>query len=95
MANAVCPTPSLYFATIARLAHTAAAKLALADYYSIAKRPEEARKMLQELAGDAPHAMAAVRLAALDAAEGHRAQAQDRLRELLQEAAEGNPPPCS
>lgn len=85
MAENRVPEAEPYFATITRLAHTTAAKLALADYYSIAKRPDDARKVLHELTGqDEGYAAASVRLAALDAAEGRRTQAQALLREVLQ-----------
>src|SRR5207344_3563166 len=61
------------------------ASLALADYYTVAKRPNDARKVLRDVAThDQGFAAATVRLAALDAAEGDRAQAQDRLHEVLQ-----------
>jgi len=74
-----------YFSTIARLNHTDQAALALADYYTVARRHDDARKLLRELAGrPAVYAAATVRLAALDAADGDRAQAQDRLREVLE-----------
>lgn len=85
MANGRVAEAEPYFSTIARLANTDAARLALADYYTVAKRSDDARKLLRDLAGhDALFAAATVRLAALDAAEGNRAQAQDRLREVLQ-----------
>jgi tetratricopeptide (TPR) repeat protein len=70
---------------LAKLASSDAASLALADYYTVAKRPEDARRILRDLAGhDKMYVPASVRLAALDAAEGHRAQAQDRLHEVLE-----------
>ena len=47
--------------------------------------PADARKVLRDVATrDQGYAAATVRLAALDAAEGNRAQAQDRLHEVLQ-----------
>jgi thioredoxin-like negative regulator of GroEL len=65
--------------TIARLANTDSAALSLADHYTVAKRPDEARKLLHELTGkNSAYAAASMRLAALDAGDGHRAQAQDR-----------------
>ena len=85
MANGRAPEAEPYFTTIARLAHTDAAGLALADYYTISKRPDEARKLLRELAPHDPvYAAATVRLAALDASEGNRAQAQSLLHEVIQ-----------
>jgi tetratricopeptide (TPR) repeat protein len=85
MANGRVAEAEPYFATIARLANTDAAVLALADYYTVAKRADEARTLLHELAAknSAAYAAASVRLAALDAADGHRAVAQDRLHEVL------------
>jgi tetratricopeptide (TPR) repeat protein len=85
MASGRAPEAEPYFTTITHLAHTDAAGLALADYYTISKRPDDARKLLRELAAHDPvYATATVRLAALDAGDGNRAQAQARLHEVLQ-----------
>ena len=74
-----------FFAAVANYAKSEAGSLALADYYTVAKRSEDARRVLKELAAhDTSYARASVRLAALDAAEGRRAPAQDRLREVLE-----------
>jgi tetratricopeptide (TPR) repeat protein len=58
--------------------------MALAQYYVTVKRFPDARRLLQDLAtrNDA-YAAASVHLAALDAAEGSRAQAETRLSEVL------------
>ena len=85
MATGRMPEAEPYFAAIAQFAHTDAASLTLADYYTVAKRPDEARRLLVDIAAhEASFATANIRLAALDAAEGHRAQAQERLRDVLQ-----------
>ena len=74
-----------FFSAVANYAKSDAGSLALADYYTIAKRPDDARRVLHELAAkDAVYARASVRLAALDAAEGRRTQALALLREVLQ-----------
>lgn len=74
-----------YFVALARIAKTDQAKFALADYYSVAGRRDEARAILNERAGDeAAYAAASIRLASLDAVDGHRAAAQERLHEVLQ-----------
>jgi tetratricopeptide (TPR) repeat protein len=77
-----------YFIALARIAKTDQAKFALADYYTVAGRNDEARKILQERArDDAAYAAASVRLASLDARDGQRAAAQDRLHQVLQKHA--------
>jgi len=74
-----------FFAAVANYAKSDAASLALADYYSVAKRTDDARRVLQELAAkDTVYVRASARLAALDAAEGRRAPALARLREVLE-----------
>jgi tetratricopeptide (TPR) repeat protein len=73
-----------FFAALAKWGNSDIATLTLADYYSVAKRSEDARRILRELAGhDAMFARANVRIATLDASEGRRSQAQERLREVL------------
>jgi tetratricopeptide (TPR) repeat protein len=73
-----------FFAAIARHANSPVAALALADYYAIVKRFNDARRLLQDLAGDEnSYAPATIRLASIDAIEGNRAVALSRLRELL------------
>jgi len=81
-----------YFVNIAKFAKTDAASLALADYYTVVQRPEDARRVLKEIAAnESAYAQANVRLAALDAAEGHRAQAQQRIREVLEKRPRDTP----
>jgi|SRR5579862_581432 len=73
-----------YFRAIAKTADTTAANIALADYYVVAKKYDEARQVLTDLAAkDASYAAATTRLAALDAAQGMRAQALARITEVL------------
>jgi len=74
-----------FFAAVANYAKSDLGSLSLADYYSVAKRPDDARRVLQQLAAkDTTYVRASVRLAALDAAEGRRAPALALLREVLQ-----------
>ena len=81
-----------FFTAVANYAKSDAGSLALADYYTIAKRPDDARRVLHELeAKESVYARAKVRLAALDAAEGRRAQAQDLLREVLEKQPKDGP----
>jgi tetratricopeptide (TPR) repeat protein len=72
-----------YFVALTRKSSDEAA-LTLADYYVIANRKDEARTILKERAKQ-PKAFAAanIRIASLDAGEGHLADAQQRLREVL------------
>src|SRR5580765_746244 len=85
MASGRVPEAEPYFKALAKFTPTETASLALADYYTVAKRPNDARKVLRNVAThDQGFATATVRLAALDAADGDRAQAQDRLHEVLQ-----------
>jgi len=73
-----------YFIALARATQSGPSALALADYYLVAQRPADARQILQaQLRNDANYAAASVRLASLDAAEGHRAAALDRVDEVL------------
>jgi tetratricopeptide (TPR) repeat protein len=73
-----------YFRTIATYSTGINPTLSLAQYYVIVKRPDAARRVLEELAkrqdGYAP---ATVRLAALDGFEGRAAEAIVRLTALL------------
>jgi tetratricopeptide (TPR) repeat protein len=75
----------VYYQAIARTANTTPAILGLADYYAVAKRIPDARHILDALAAknNDGYAAAVVRLAALDATEGQRAQAEGRLNDLL------------
>ena len=74
-----------YYQAIARAAKTTPAILGLADYYTVTKRIPDARHVLDELAAKNTDGSAAAitRLAALDATEGQRAQAESRLNDLL------------
>ena len=74
-----------YFQAIAQQSKTADGALALADYYIVAKRNQDARKVLQDLAvNPKSFAVATTRLAAIDAMEGSRAQAHDKLRQVIE-----------
>lgn len=74
-----------YYQAIARSANTTPAILGLADYYAVTKRIPDARRVLDNLAAknNDGYAAAITRLAALDASEGQRAQAESRLNDLL------------
>ena len=73
-----------YFQAIAQQSKTADGALALADYYVVAKRNQDARKVLQDLAANPKSfAVATTRLAAIDATEGSRAQAHEKLRQVI------------
>ncbi len=73
-----------FFKTIADNANTTAARLTLAQYYTVVRRWDDARRVLAEVAKkDDGFAVATVRLAALDAAEGSLAQAQARVATVL------------
>jgi tetratricopeptide (TPR) repeat protein len=75
-----------YFEVLARNAKSVSAAMALADYYLLIRKPDEARKALLELAARDPAAYAAAttRLAALDVALGERTQAAVKLRQVLE-----------
>ena len=78
------PEAEPYFQAIARAANTAEAKISLADYYTVVKRYDDARKILQEVAQkDSDYAVATIRLAGVDAAQGDRANAQAKLRDVV------------
>src|SRR5262249_28862714 len=59
------------------------AQLTLAQYYIAMKRPDDARHVLEAAAKSDAYALATVRLAALDAAEGKTAAADARVHEVL------------
>jgi tetratricopeptide (TPR) repeat protein len=86
------PEAEPYFTFIAKSADTTETWLALSDYYQITGRMEEARKVLNDMLerpdGFAP---ATVRLAALNAREGMRVQAEARLRALLEKQPKDAP----
>ncbi|MEO7191974.1 MAG: tetratricopeptide repeat protein [Vicinamibacterales bacterium] len=74
-----------YFVQIARSERTPSASIGLADYYIVAKRFDAAKPLLKDAATDKtayPDAM--LRLAAIDVALGVRAEAEIKLRELLE-----------
>jgi len=74
-----------FFRTIANTAKTTEATIALADYYLVTQRYDQARQVLGGLVPDEEaYAAATLRLAAIDVALGIRAQAQDKLHEILQ-----------
>lgn len=74
-----------HFQAIAKAANTPAATLALADYYAIQKRFDEASNILRDLASkDETYAAATTRLAAIDVANGSRAEALNKLRAILE-----------
>lgn len=63
---------------------TATSRLALADYYLAAKRPDDARPLLEKLATETGgFAGAKVRLTRLDYQRGRKTEAQQSLAELL------------
>lgn len=73
-----------HFKALASAVDTAEVQATLAYYYVAANRRDEARKVLSSLAQRKDgEAIATVRLAALDAVEGQRSQAENRLREFL------------
>ena len=73
-----------YFLSIANVSNSTVATLALADYYIAVKRYDDARRTLHDLTiHPDTFATATVRLASIHALEGDRAQAQARLREVL------------
>jgi putative PEP-CTERM system TPR-repeat lipoprotein len=73
-----------YFQAIAATAKSTPATLSLADYYVVMQRFDDARKILTTLASNpTAYATATTRLAAIDATQGQRAQAESKLREVL------------
>jgi tetratricopeptide (TPR) repeat protein len=79
------PEAEPYFTAIAEAEKTPAASIALADYYIVAKRLDDARTLLKQTANDKDaYPAAMLRLAAIDVALGVRAQAQEKLGELLE-----------
>lgn len=74
-----------YFKALATEGAPPEASATLAQYYIMLNRRDDARRVLDELATRKDGAaLATVRLAALDAAEGHRARAQEKLRGFLE-----------
>ncbi|HUL72425.1 MAG TPA: tetratricopeptide repeat protein [Vicinamibacterales bacterium] len=83
MASGRIPEAEPYFQSAAQHAQTSQDTLALADYYVAANKLPEARKVLSGLAADTKSfAVATIRLASLDAMEGNRAQAHEKLRSV-------------
>src|SRR6266851_4450891 len=79
------PEAEPFFQTLARTLKTDAASMTLADYYLAIKSFDKARKIFTELSThDESSAVATTRLAVIDAAEGHRAEALDRVRGILE-----------
>jgi len=73
-----------YFQAIAQNSKASEDQLALADYYVVAKRYDEAKKLLRTLAdSDKTFAVATTRLAAIDTLEGNRALARQKLKNVL------------
>jgi putative PEP-CTERM system TPR-repeat lipoprotein len=84
MSSGRLPEAESHFKSMAALAPTPESRGTLASYYVIAKRYDEARTLLTELAtAKDSGSIAVVRLAALDVIENQRAAAESRLRELL------------
>jgi putative PEP-CTERM system TPR-repeat lipoprotein len=73
-----------YFKSLATTVGTPASMASLAQYYVLANRRDDARKILTGILQQKDGAsIATIRLAALDASDGQRAAAQDRLRTYL------------
>ena len=69
---------------VAEVTHEPRARLALADYYVTANRPNEALDVLQGLTADKSIASTAgVRIAAIEFAQGRQAEGQKRLDNIL------------
>ncbi len=76
-----------FFKKLAATVDTPAIQATLAQYYLVAGRRDAARRVLTEvLQRKDGEALATVRLAAHDAVEGQRAQAEERLRDFLAKA---------
>ena len=73
-----------YFQAIAHNSQRPEDTIALADYYVVAKRNEEAKTLLRTLASsDKSFAVATTRLAAIDTLERNRVQARQKLKDVL------------
>jgi tetratricopeptide (TPR) repeat protein len=84
MATGHIPDAEPYFQTIAQHSQAPEDTIALADYYVIAKRYDEAKKLLQTLAkNDKNFAVATTRLAGIDTIEGNRVLARQKLKQVL------------
>lgn len=72
-----------YFQAIATNSQKPEDQLALADFYVVAKRNDEAKTILRNVATkDKYFAVATTRLAAIDTIEGQRASAHDKLKQV-------------
>jgi tetratricopeptide (TPR) repeat protein len=81
-----------YFTAIAKAQNTPASQIALADYYLIAHRPDDAKPLLQQAKNDPDtYADAMLRLAAIDLSLDMRAEAQAKLHELLERQPKNMP----
>jgi tetratricopeptide (TPR) repeat protein len=79
------PEAEPFFQNIAKTAKTTQASLGLADFYTQAKRVDEAKKVLGQVAETRDgYVPATLRLATFDVLEGQRAQAMTRTREVLE-----------
>jgi tetratricopeptide (TPR) repeat protein len=73
-----------YLKQMAKLSNTPASKISLADYYAFLGRFDDAKALLQALLSDnASYAVAMTRLAAIDATQGNRSQALDKVHQVL------------
>jgi tetratricopeptide (TPR) repeat protein len=73
-----------YFKAIADHSQSTDDTIALADYYVVAKRYEDAKRLLRTLAQkDKSFAIATTRLAAIDALEGNHALARQKTKQVL------------
>ncbi|MGH9408943.1 MAG: tetratricopeptide repeat protein, partial [Vicinamibacterales bacterium] len=75
-----------YFRELAKSSKTSAGTLALADYYAISNRLDDATKTLTDLARNSPDAsaVATTRLAAIDVMRGDRAAAMAKVRGVVE-----------
>ena len=74
-----------YLKKVVEVSKTSAARLALADYYALTQRPDEAIRILDNVGDDDPQAFlsAQTRLAAIEYAAGHTGEAHKRLDDVL------------
>jgi tetratricopeptide (TPR) repeat protein len=73
-----------YFQAIAKNSERPEDQLSLADFYVIAKRNDDARRILKDIATkDKFFAVATTRLAAIDTIEGQRASAHEKLKQVI------------
>jgi tetratricopeptide (TPR) repeat protein len=74
-----------YLKTLADVSKTVAARLGLADYYTLMNRASDAVRILNTIEAEDPQGFAAVqsRLAAIEYAGGQKAEAHKRLNDIL------------